>query len=456
MRVWPRYATSRRSHDRSGGRARRGRTARGSQRPAGVRAAPGTSMSVEAPALDRDFVRRQFPAFAQPSLRGQAFFENAGGSYACEPVIRLLAEYYRRLKVQPYYPFPASAEAGEWMDAARARMGEYLGAPPQAVHFGPSTSQNTYVLAQAFRALLGAGDEIIVTDQDHEANSGQWRRLAAYGIVVREWRVDPHSGLLDPQQLDSLLTERTRLVAFPHVSNVVGHINPVSELTARARAAGALTVIDGVAAAPHGLPDIGQLGADIYLFSLYKTFGPHQGLMVVRPELVERLGNEGHYFNAHDPLKRLVPAGPDHAQVAAARGIAEYFDALAAHHGAVTAGARPRRVCELLRAAELPLLSRLLDYLKGRRDIRLLGPELAHERTATVSFVTDRLEPIEVARRLARRGFMLGAGNFYAVRLLRAMGVEPERGVVRVSFLHYTTPEEMTGLIEALERVLAG
>ncbi len=411
-------------------------------------------MSLTTGPLDLDFVRGQFPAFAEPTLRDQAFFENAGGSYACGPVIRRLEEYYRRLKVQPYYAFPASTEAGEWMDAARERLAEYLGVTAPEVHFGPSTSQNTYVLAQAFRALLVPGDEVIVTNQDHEANSGQWRRLAGYGCVVKEWTVDRGSGRLDPAQLESLLTERTRLVTFPQASNVVGHINPVARLAALARAAGALTVVDGVSGAPHGLPDVRELKADIYLFSLYKTFGPHQGVMVLREELAQRLGNEGHYFNAAATGKRLVPAGPDHAQVAAARGIAEYFDALAAHHGVKSAEARAARVRELLRSAEIPLLAKLLEYLKGRRDVRLLGPALAGERMATVSFVSDRIEPAEILKRLARRGFMVGAGNFYAVRLLSAMGVDPERGAVRLSFVHYTSPEEIDGLIEALDRVL--
>ncbi|MGH8287578.1 MAG: aminotransferase class V-fold PLP-dependent enzyme [Steroidobacteraceae bacterium] len=411
-------------------------------------------MSTVRQALDLDFVRSQFPAFAEPTLRGQAFFENAGGSYACGAVIRLLSEYYRRLKVQPYYAFAASTEAGEWMDAGRARLAEYLGVPPEEVQFGPSTSQNTYVLARAFRALLEPGDEIIVTNQDHEANTGQWRRLAAHGIVVKEWQVDPETGVLDPAHLELLLSERTRLVTFPHASNILGHINPVARVAALARSAGALTIVDGVSGAPHGLPDIRQLNSDVYLFSLYKTFGPHQGVLVVRPELVQRLGNEGHYFNAAERFKRLVPAGPDHAQVAASRGVAEYFDALAEHHGTGSVS-RSQRVRELLRSAEIPLLSKLLDYLGARKDVRLLGPARASERMATVSFVTGRIEPTEVLKRLAQRGFMVGAGNFYAVRLLSAMGVDPARGAVRVSFVHYTTPEEMDRLIAALDRVLA-
>jgi selenocysteine lyase/cysteine desulfurase len=407
--------------------------------------------------LDPDFVRAQFPAFNEPTLEGQAFFENAGGSYACGAVIHRLHEYYRRLKVQPYYLFAASAEAGEWMDAARARLAEYLGVSSREVHFGPSTSQNTYVLAQAFRSVLRAGDEVIVTNQDHEANSGVWRRLASHGAIIREWRVDPGTGLLDVRELDELLSPRTRLVVFPHASNIVGHINPVRDIAGRAHAAGALTVVDGVSWAPHGLPDVRALNADIYLFSLYKTYGPHQGLMVLSPGLAEQLGNEGHYFNAHDPFKRLGPAGADHAQVAAARGIAEYFDALDAHqHPGADPAARPLRVREALRAAELPLLERLLEFLERRRDIRLLGPARAAERAATVAFVPHSIEPRELAQRLARRGFMIGYGDFYAVRLLEALGVDPARGAARLSFVHYTTAAEIEGLIEALEVSLRG
>ncbi|WP_394823580.1 aminotransferase class V-fold PLP-dependent enzyme [Pendulispora albinea] len=405
--------------------------------------------------LDIDFVRAQFPTFSEPSMRGQAFFENAGGSYPCNAVIRRLNEYYRRLKVQPYYAYRASTEAGEWMEATYARLAEYLGVASDEVHFGPSTSQNTYVLAQALRKVLKPGDEIIVTNQDHEANGGAWRRLAEGGITVNEWRVDGETGRLDPAQLDALLTERTRLVAFPHCSNVVGHINPVAELTAKARAVGAVTVVDGVAFAPHGLPNVAELGADVYLFSLYKVYGPHQGAMVVRRPLLDRLGNEGHVFNAPYPRKRLVPAGPDHAQIAAARGVAEYFDAVDAHHGGGDVAGRPKRVRELFRGAEVALLPRVLDFLTAHEHVRLLGPSNARERAPTVSFVPYLGEPERIAAKLAERGIMAAHGHFYALRLLEAMGVDGSRGVVRVSFVHYTSPGEIAQLLEALDGALS-
>ena len=175
--------------------------------------------------LDVDFVRAQFPAFAEPSLAGQAFFENAGGSYTCAPVLDRLTRFYRQRKVQPFGPYEASRLGGAEMDEARLRLAAMLGVAVDEVSFGPSTTQNTYVLAQAFARHLSPGDAIVVTNQDHEANSGPWRRLADAGIEVREWQVDPDSGHLDPAKLEQLLDDHVKLVCFPHCSNVVGEIN---------------------------------------------------------------------------------------------------------------------------------------------------------------------------------------------------------------------------------------
>jgi len=208
------------------------------------------------PILDRAFARSQFPAFAEAHWRGQAHFDNAGGSFACGQVVARLERYYRETKVQPYGMHPLSRRAGEEMDAAHERLAGYLGVDTDRVLLGPSTSQNTYVLAQAVAAMLSPGDEIVVTNQDHEANSGVWRRLGERGIVVREWTVDAQTGRLDPQGLDALLNGRTRLVAFTHCSNILGQINPVADLCARVHAAGAIAVVDGVSFVAHGLPDV--------------------------------------------------------------------------------------------------------------------------------------------------------------------------------------------------------
>ena len=407
--------------------------------------------------LDLDFVRRQFPAFSEPQLAGHAFFENAGGSYPCRQVVDRLHRFYVERKVQPYGPYPGAQAGGAEMDEARTRLAAMMGVAGPQVSFGPSTSANTYVLAQAVRLWLrGAKAAIVVTNQDHEANSGVWRRLADEGIEVREWRIDPDTGYLDPADLAVLLADgRVKLVAFPHCSNVVAEINDVAAICAMARAAGARTVVDGVSYAPHGFPDFAALGCDVYLFSAYKTYGPHQGIMVIADDFGAELPAQGHSFNAGSLYKRFTPAGPDHAQIAACAGMVDYIDALYGHHFAAGADAldRNRAVHDLMRAQEVEVVAPLLDYLAGRNDVRLLGPRRGEDRAPTVAVALDRAaEPVSEA--LGRDGIACWAGDFYAVRPLAAMGIDLEQGVLRLSMVHYTGADDVARLIAALDRTL--
>ena len=410
------------------------------------------------PMLDIDFVRAQFPAFSSAALQGQMFFENAGGSYTCKPVIDRLFRFYHDRKVQPYAPYEASRLGGAEMDEARARLAAMMGIETDELSFGPSTSANTFVLSNAVRLWLkGKNAAIVVTNQDHEANSGVWRRLADEGIEVREWRIDSQTGHLDPAALAPLLSDgKVKLVCFPHCSNIVAEINPVAEICAMARAAGAFTCVDGVSYAPHGFPDMAELGADVYLFSSYKTYGPHQGIMVLRRGIGAELPNQAHFFNGDVLYKRFTPAGPDHAQVAACAGMADYVDALYAHHFGAAAASPVQRntaVHDLMRDHEIALTAPLLDYLAARNDLRLIGPRQAARRAPTLAVALDR-PALPVATALAGHGIMAGGGDFYAVRPLEALGVDREKGVLRLSFVHYTTKAEVDHLIGALDRVL--
>lgn len=405
--------------------------------------------------LDVDFVRTQFPAFSSPVLDGQAFFENAGGSYTCKQVIDRLTRYYIERKVQPYSAYDASRLAGEEMDEARERLAAIMGVDTDELSFGPSTTQNTYVLAQAFGQYLQAGDAIVVTNQDHEANSGPWRRLADRGIEIREWQIDPDTGYLDPAKLTDILDDKVKLVCFPHCSNVVGEINDVAAICKIAHDAGAVTCVDGVSYVPHGIPDVGALGADIYLFSAYKTYGPHQGIMTIKRALGEKLPNQAHFFNAGCLYKRFTPAGPDHAQIAASAGMADYIDALYAHHTKAGADAKGRGayVHDLMREHEIKLLQPLLDYLGDKNSVRLLGPRDAIKKAPTVAVSMSR-KGADVASELVKLGINAGGGDFYGVRCLKAQGIDPDHGVLRVSFVHYTQKQEVDKLINALEQVL--
>lgn len=405
--------------------------------------------------LDVDFVRAQFPAFADPSLRRLAHFENAGGSFACGQVIERLTRFYTSRKLQPYGDTAPSAAGGAEMDEARSRLAAMLNVGEDEIAFGPSTTQNTYVLANAFRQMMQPGDAVIVTNQDHEANSGPWRRLADEGFEVREWRMDAE-GHLALRDLEALLDDRVRVVCFPHCSNLIAQINDVPAIVAKVHAAGALACVDGVSYAPHGLPDVGALGADIYLFSTYKTYGPHQGILCATRAVIDALPNQGHWFNAKYPGKRLTPAGPDHAQIAACAGIADYIDALYAHHfeAEPQAGpvARAARVHDLMRAREMALTGPVLECLSDL-DVRVLGALDPADRAPTIA-LHHACKGADLAADLATDGIMCGGGDFYAVRLLEAMGIDPAHGVLRVSFTHYTSEEEIDGLCAALQRVL--
>ncbi len=404
--------------------------------------------------IDLDFVRRQFPAFATASLDGQSFFENAGGSYMCQPVIDRFNRYFVQRKVQPYYAFAASQEAGAEMDLAPVRFARYLNVDADEVLFGPSTSQNTYVLARACLERLAPGEAIIVSAQEHEANSGVWRKLADYGIDIRIWPIDPRDGRLHLADLLSLLDNKVRLVAVTHCSNLVGEINPVRAIADATHQAGGLLLVDGVSYCPHGFPDVDALGADIYLFSTYKTYGPHQGVMVIRHAARALLAPQAHFFNHDNPMKWMVPAGPDHAQMAAANGVIDYFDALDAHHGGQDDKDRPSRVAALFKNAETPHIKTLLDYIGSRNDVRLIGPADPARRAATISFVVPHLSAGAIGQRLADRGIMAGAGHYYAARLFSQMGLDPAAGAVRLSFVHYTSSADMTKLITALDEIL--
>jgi cysteine desulfurase family protein (TIGR01976 family) len=405
--------------------------------------------------LDLAFVRAQFPAFSEPSLTGFAHFENAGGSFACGPVIAALERYYRQNKVQPYYAFAPSAEAGARMDDAQRRLAEWLHIDRDELHLGPSTSQNTYVLAQAFRRYLQPGDEVIVTNQDHEANVGAWARLEDAGCVVRTWRVDP-TGELRIADLAALLGPRTRVVAFTHCSNVIGSIHPVREITDLVHAAGAVAVVDGVSYCPHDLPDIPATGADIYLFSLYKVYGPHLGAMYVRAALAAQLPSQAHFFKGDILPGRFTPAGPDHAQVAAVNGVIDYLEAVAARHGHGQRSVQQQAaaVRQLFREHESELLQPLLDFLASHARVRMLGGTHARSRAPTVAFTVAGQSSASLAQQLAGQGIGVGNGNFYACRLLQAMGIDNADGVVRASFVHYTSPAEVDRLIAALEQLL--
>jgi cysteine desulfurase family protein (TIGR01976 family) len=406
--------------------------------------------------LDLQFVRQHFPGFAH--LDG-GFFDSAAGSLPCQETIAALNEFYLETKVQPGNHYPASALGMEQMQASHPRRANALGGKPNELGFGPSTTQNIYVLSQAFRGLLTAGDEIVLTDQDHESNIGAMQRAAeGAGASVRIWKVDAETGLLDPKDLAGLLSENTKLVCFPHASNITGQKNDAARIIEMAHSVGAVTLVDGVSYAPHAIPDVNALGADIYVFSLYKVYSVHLGVMVVRESLLERLPRQGHFFKQGlDVNERLVPAGPDHAQIAAASATLDYIETLSAHHGGPVTTERDAAayVSQLWLEHEQQLVEPLLNCLDSAQSVRLLGSPVANEwRCPVVSFSPQNDEPADLAHILCDQKVLVSTGHYYAPRLLERVGLKPERGVIRFSMAHYNSFEDVESLVSKLESLL--
>ena len=408
--------------------------------------------------LDLEFVRSHFPAFTHPDSSQWAHLENAGGSYVPNQVISILQDFYTSSKVQPYWKFGPSAKAGQAMDRAVEVIPATFNASPNEVHFGPSTSQNTYVLANALRPDWDSGDNIIVTNQDHEANIGAWRRLEETGIEVREWRVNPETGLLDIDQLAQLISSKTRLVAVTHASNLAATINPLSSIAELVHGVGGLLVADGVSFAPHAAIDVQELNCDIYLYSTYKTYGPHLGLMFASENISHKVTNQGHFFNADKPTYRLTPAGPDHASVAACAGMVDYYEDIYHHHfqsGSENLRERLEKVFQLFGEHEEQLMEPLINYILSREDFRLIGTNSKSriKRAPTVAFHSYTKSSEAIYDSLVNAKVSCGHGNFYAHRLTEAVGLNAEDGVVRLSMVHYNTMDEVTRAIEALQSI---
>ncbi|WP_246152438.1 cysteine desulfurase-like protein [Roseospira navarrensis] len=406
--------------------------------------------------LDLNAVRAWFPAFHSPTGNGWAFFENAGGAYVPRPVIDRLTRFMTEAKVQPGAPYPASALATHMMTEGAEAMAAFANTSPGALVIGADTSTNLHVLANALAPLFAPGDEIVVTNLDHESNITSWRRLTRTGATIREWRFDPETGALDIAGLEALLNENTRLVCLPHASNITGAVCDAARAVRLAHEAGALAVVDGVSHAPHALVDVAALDADAYAFSAYKVFGPHVGVMALRPELMGRLENQNHMYLAGTGALTLNPGGPPHELCAALAGVADYLEGLDRQHGGGADDPLRRRIVRLFAAFEghqRALSARLLDGLAAAPGVRVIGaPTAGPTRSPTVAFVHDRLSSRAVVDALRARQVAARNGHFYAWRAIEALGLDPEDGIVRVSMVHYNTPDEVDRLLDALPR----
>tara|TARA_B100001540_G_scaffold308203_1_gene322525 strand:- start:443 stop:1690 length:1248 start_codon:yes stop_codon:yes gene_type:complete len=415
-------------------------------------------MSINNISLDIRYVKKQFPAFKDPLSSKWSFFENAGGSYVPHNVIDRLNNFMTSTKVQPYAEFDISKIAGDNMDKGTELFSKIINAKKDEIIIGGSTTMNIYVLSNALKSLMRPGDEIIVTNQDHEANIGAWRRLAKEGMVIKEWKLNPENAELEVQNLKKLLSKKTKLVAVTHCSNIVGSINDLKSIAQIVHEHGAYIIGDGVSYAPHGFPDVKNLDVDFYTFSLYKTYGPHLGLLYGKKEILDKLPNQNHEFLEGEVPYTLNPGGPNHEELASLIGIYEYFNNLYDHHFDKLENNiknKIKKINELISNHEEMITNPLLEYINSRNDIRLIGKKKIknRNRAPTIAFTVKNLSSKEISSKLVKKGIATRNDNFYAWRCLKALGINTDDGVVRTSIVHYNTHEDVEKLISALKTI---
>jgi cysteine desulfurase family protein (TIGR01976 family) len=410
--------------------------------------------------LDVAACRRQFPALARTIAgRPAVFFDGPAGSQVPERVIAAVSDYFRTMNANHGGAFATSRESDAMLDEARRAVADLLGAPdPDTIAFGANMTTLTFGLSRALGRTWKAGDEIIVTRLDHDANVTPWVLAARdAGAIVKHVDIRASDCTLDLEDLRGKLSPRTRLVAVGCASNSVGTINPVADICRSAHDVGALTFLDAVHYAPHALIDVAAWGCDFLACSAYKFFGPHVGVLWGRRELLEELPAYKLRPVPDTVPDRWMTGTQNHECIAGVLAAVEYLAELGrSPNDATSTGSRRAALAAAfarIERHERELLAQLLAGLKELADVRVWGitdPARLGERVPTVAITHRRLTPLAVAERLAEQGIFVWHGNYYALSLSEALAREPE-GMVRIGLLHYNTKEEVDRLLNALK-----
>jgi cysteine desulfurase family protein (TIGR01976 family) len=373
-------------------------------------------------------VRGRYTALQRPL----AFFDAPGGTQVPDSVVDAIADYLRTSNANSGGPFATSQATDELTDRARAAAASFLNATSEEVVFGANMTTLNFALSRAASREWIEGDEIVCTKLDHDANISPWLELARdKGLVVRFAEVDDECRL-DLDHLRSLLGDRTRVVAFPWAANAVGTVTPVAEVTALAHEVGALAWVDAVHYGPHGAIDVQAAGADVLLCSAYKFYGPHLGLAFGRRDLLQ----------SWRPYK-LRPA-PDSPSGARYETGTLAFELLAGFIAALDY--LDEIGWDYVHEQEQALGQQFLDGIPD--GWRLYGEPTMDGRVPTFALRSEALSPRAAAEALGERGFAVWDGNYYAVEIMKRLGLVD--GAVRIGIVHYNTAAEVTRLLAAL------
>jgi cysteine desulfurase family protein (TIGR01976 family) len=402
--------------------------------------------------LDLARIRAEFPALAA----GTVFLDNAGGSQVLARVADRIHHYLLHDNVQLGASYLASRHSGDRVLTARRAIARFVNAvQDDEIVMGPSTTALIGTLVDALRPSMRPGDEVVVTESDHEANIGAWARLARAGVIVRIWPVDVDSLSLRLEDLDPLIGPRTKWIAMTHASNVLGSVNPVTEVARRAHAVGARLCVDAVAYAPHRLVDVQACEADAVVFSFYKVFGPHYAVLWVKRDVLLSLPSLNHSFVGPDVIPYKLQLGNVNYELSyGCAGIVDYLTEVGTALGAAGDDRSRMQVAfDAFARHEDALAEQVLGWLRDRRGVRIIGlPSVTGaERVPTLSFVAEGQRSEAIVSRVDAHGIGIRFGDFYARRLIEALGLQTHGGVVRISIAHYNTAEEISRLLVALD-----
>lgn len=402
------------------------------------------------------FVREQFPALKSNFI----FMDNAGGSQILGRSVNYIGDYLINSNVQLGASYKVSKLAGERLTKVTGQVARLVNAKNQKeIVIGPTSTMLLRILSLCISDSWQDGDEVIVTNTDHEANVSCWTDLQQKGIKIKIWKVNPESFELELPELEKLLSNRTKLVAITHCSNVLGSINPIKKITKIVHDAGALICVDGVAYAPHRKIDVQELDVDFYTFSWYKTYGPHLAMMYGKLELLTAMKGLNHYFfKPEDVPYKFQPGNYNFELTYGLRAIPEYLGEIYDHHFGLQNTSEEEKYKEsfkLIEVYEEKLAEQLLNYLNSVKEIKIIGQKTgsALNRVPTISFIHENFKSSEIISHTDKADIGIRFGDFYAKKLIQDLDLEKKNGVVRVSLVHYNTAEEVEKLIEVFKEI---
>lgn len=398
-------------------------------------------------------IRSQFPSLTrQVNGRPIVHLDGPAGTQVPQSVIDAIVRVYSYSNANSHGHFVTAQETDQLIQQAREKVAALIGAEgSHTISFGANMTSLNFVLANAITRSLQPGDEILITQLDHEANRGPWLHQRRHGIVVREVLLE-EDGSLDYADLEKKISEKTRVIAIGLASNIFGTVNEIDRVRQLAYEVGALLVVDGVHFVPHLLTDVRAIDCDFMLCSAYKFYGPHVGILYSRPGALDRLDTDRLRVQTQNAPYRIERGTLNHAALA---GVSAAIDFIASIGEGDTLRARIASAMADIQTYERSLAQQLYLGLRDLDGVDIYGPPLKEtQRAPTLSFTVENKRPEEICKYLADHAICAWDGHFYAIRAVEAMGLMGQGGVTRMGIAAYNTPDEIDYVIDTLKSLI--